>query len=203
MSRIILLVVTLCFTAHAIAQNDGSQFTSFGNYQLGQTTLTQIAQSLGAAKFVATGEAGEYQVAICYRTPKGIVHFFSGEMGGQDQELLGFGIGIADAAQPCSSFPMDRTPKSLNLAGLRLGMTRAEFANVVKTDVRWEREIGRAFFESRRPMSPDEINNFPQDLRGAILSGATQNYYDVGISIVSTVENNKLIKVEVWKVETY
>lgn len=203
MLRILFLVIVICFADVSVAQSDGSQFTSFANFQLGKMTLTQVAKNLGHTKVIESGDAGEYEAKICYRTPKGTIYFLSGEMGGQDHELLGFGIAINDNQQVCAKFPENLTPKTLNLAGFQLGQTKKEFAHVVETNVRWEKNIGRAYIESKRPMSPVEINKFPEDVKKSILAGTAQNYFDVGISIVGTFTNNKLSKVEVWKVETY
>ncbi len=199
----LFLAVAVCFTDAAVAQSDGSQFTSFANFQLGKVTLAQVAKNIGHTKLIETGDAGEYEAKICYRTPKGIIYFLSGELGGRDHELLGFGIGINDNKQLCAKYPENLPPKVLNLAGFQLGQTKREFARIVQTSVRWEKNTGRAYIESKRPMSAIEIDRFPEDVKKSILASSTQNYFDVGISIVGTFTNNKLSQVEVWKVETY
>ncbi|MBC7489026.1 MAG: hypothetical protein H7240_02460 [Glaciimonas sp.] len=197
------MVIAVYFSDVAVAQSDGSQFTSFASFQLGKVTLAQVAKSIGHTKVIETGDAGEYVAKICYRTPNGIIYFLSGEMGGPDHELLGFGIGINDNKQPCAKYLENLVPKTLNLAGVQLGQTKKEFARIVETSVRWEKNTGRAYIESKRPMSSVEINRFPEDVKQSILAGSAQNYFDVGISIIGTFTNNKLSKIEVWKVETY
>ncbi len=199
---LILLICAACFSLPASAQSDGSRFTVFAGFDLGKVTLGQIAKALGAAKLVESGDAGEDEAKICYRAPTGLVYFLSGEMGGRNHQLLGFGISSNDATRPCATFPINRAPKTLNLGGLRLGQTKVAFSRVVATNVQWEGNIGRAFIESKRPMTSAEMDRLPKDVKDATLAGQMQNYFDVVVSVVGTFSGDKLIEFQVWKVET-
>ena len=201
--QILFLIVSICCADVATAQSDEPNFTSFGKFQLGKITLSEVVKAVGPAKIIKTGDAGESKAEICYRIPEGIIYFLSGEMGGQDHELLGFAISINDSKQQCANYPENITPKMLHLGDLKLGQTKKEFARVVGVNVRWRKNIGRAYIERKRNMNTVDIDKFPEEVKQSILVGSTQNYFDVGISIVGTFVNNKLTKVEVWKVETY
>jgi hypothetical protein len=202
MRHVLILIALICLAPFARAQSDGSQFAVFAGFELGKVTLGEIAKSLGRAKLVETGDAGGYEARICYRVPAGVINFLSGEMGGPDHHLLGFGVSGKDPTQPCTQFPASRAPKTLNLAGLRLSMSKVEFARLVATKVQWEGNIGRAFLESKRPMTPTELNGLPNDVKEATLSGKMQNYFDVVVSVVGTFSGNKLVAFTVWRVET-
>lgn len=75
-------------------------------------------------------------------------------LGGQNHDLLGFAVNRNDATKKCPEFPANRAPKKLNMAGLRLGLTKAEFSRIVATKIQWEGNIGRVFFESKRQWLP-------------------------------------------------
>jgi hypothetical protein len=197
-----LLLCSACFALPAIAQSDGAKFTTFAGFELGKVTLGQIAEHLGPSKLLESGDAGEYEAKICYRTNAGLVYFLSGEMGGPEHDLLGLAVSRSDTTKSCPRFPANRAPKQLNLGGLRLGLTKAEFSRVVAINIQWEGDIGRAFFESKRTMSPAEIEKLPQDVKAATLAGKMQNYFDVVVSVIGIFSGDRLIEFSVWKVET-
>ena len=171
MYRILVLIALACLASPAASQSDGSQFTIMADFELGKLTLGQITKSLGPSKLVESGDAGEYEAKICYRAPTGLVHFLSGEMGGPNHKLLGFGVSVDDETQACPVFPTDHVPKTLNLAGLRLGQSRAQFSRAVKQKIEWDGNIGRAFIESKRPMTPTELDKRTSGFKTATLAG--------------------------------
>jgi hypothetical protein len=196
-----ILFFTLTFSYPVNAKNDGSQFTSFAGIKLGKVTLTQVAQKFGETEAISSGDAGEYEVAMCYKTKNGFIHFLSGEMGG-GVDLIGFGASKNQVYKTCTR-PND--PKSLlklPLGGINIGMTKAEFSKVINKKVLWENNVGHVFFESKRPMTKNQINTFGSDIQQGIESGEVQNYFDVQISIEGTFRNGVLTRFEVWKVET-
>jgi hypothetical protein len=186
----------------ALAQDSGAKFTRFAGFHLGTVTLSDVQKKLGKAKLIETGEAGEYEAAICYRTYLGLVYFLSGEMGGSELDLLAFGISGSDKTKPCSPFPKKWPSSRLELAGLRLGMTKAQFERVVATKVEWNGDIGRAFYQSKLPMTSAEIDVQPKNVRRMIASGEQQDYFDVLVSVVGTFAEGKLIDFRVWKIES-
>jgi hypothetical protein len=198
-----LLVFLAALTAWpAFADETGSQFTSFAGLELGTVTLAQIQEKLGPAKLVETGDAAEYEASICYRTSGGLLIFLSGEMGGPEHQLLGFAVSSRDRAKACPNLPAKNAPLRLQLAGLYLGMTKEEFKHVVATKVEWDGNIGRAFFQSKRLMTPTEFAKLPKNVQQATLAGNQQNYFDVSVSVIGTFAGENLTEFRVWKVET-
>lgn len=186
----------------ALAQDSGAKFTSFAGFRLGTVTLSDVQKKLGKARLIETGEAGEYEAVICYRTDLGVVYFLSGEMGGSELDLLAFGISDNDKTKPCSPFPKKWPSPRLELAGLRLGMTKDQFERVVATKVEWNGNIGRAFYQSKRPMTSAEIDAQSEDIRRMISTGQQQDYFDVLVSVVGTFTDGKLMDFRVWKIES-
>lgn len=200
MHRSIAFILLLIFSLFAMAQ-DGARFTSFAGFHLGKATLAQVAKRLGPVKIVETGEAGEYEAKICYRVPDGAIYFLSGEMGGPDHDLLGFGISGSSGSRACAEFRGPVVP-SLELGGLRPGLSKAEFSRIVGGKVDWNGNVGRVAFESRRPITPAEFSALPKGAQEAAKAGQLQDYFDVVVSVVGTFVRGKLSAFEVWKVET-
>lgn len=199
---VFLLFLLASLAQPALAQDSGAKFTSFAGFRLGTVTLSDVQKRFGKAKLIETGEAGEYEAAICYRTNLGLVYFLSGEMGGGELDLLAFGVSDNDKTKPCAPFPKKWPSPRLELAGLRLGMTKAEFERVVATKVEWNGNIGRAFYQSKRPMTSAEIDAQSEDVRRMISAGEQQDYFDVLVSVVGTFSEGKLVDFRVWKIES-
>ena len=203
MPRLASMIALCCFALPSSAADNGSQFTVWADVELGKLTLAEMAERLGPAELVESGDAGEYEARICYRTPSGLVHFLSGEMGGSSHQLLGFAFSGDNAALRCGELPASYRPVSLDLDGLRLGLTKAEFAHVAGTNVRWDANVGRVSIESRRPMTPSDLADFPKIIREDVAAGKVQNYFDVVVSITATFSDEQLSEFSVWKIETF
>ena len=199
---VFLLFLLASLAQSALAQDSGAKFTSFAGFRLGTVTLSDVQKKFGKAKLIETGEAGEYEAAICYRTNLGLVYFLSGEMGGSELDLLAFGVSDSDKTKPCSPFPKKWPSPRLELAGLHLGMTKAEFERVITTKVEWNGNIGRAFYQSKRAMTSAEIDAQSDDVRRMISTGVQQDYFDVLVSVVGTFSEGKLVDFRVWKIES-
>jgi len=197
------MIALCCFALPSSAADNGSQFSVWADVELGKLTLAQVAERLGPAELIESGDAGGYEARICYRTPSGVVHFLSGEMGGSSHQLLGFAVSGDNAALRCGELPAIYRPVSLDLGGLRLGLTKGEFAHVAGTNVRWDANVGRAAIESKRPMTPSDLADFPKAVREDIAVGKVQNYFDVAVSITATFSGEQLSEFSVWKIETF
>jgi hypothetical protein len=199
----VLLALTISI-APTYAQEDGSQFTNFAGFDLGTVTLSEIEQKYGPTTLIESGDAGEYEAKICYRLDDGILYFLSGEMGGSNHKLLGFAVCVSrtSESEKCAGFPIEKKPLKLNLAGLHLGMSKAEFENVFSTKVKWNGTTGTALFESKRAMTQKERERLPKEVQEGTKAGIFQNYFDVGVSIIGYFEGNNLVEFRVWKVET-
>jgi len=199
---IILFLLLISFSFPSFAEDTGEQFTDFWGFHLGTITLAEIEKKLGSAKLVETGDAGGYEAKICYRTNAGLVYFLSGEMGGSNHILLGFGVTRNDEAKPCSPFPASQASSKLELAGLRLGMTKTDFSQVIKKKVQWEGNEGRASYESKRPITASELEKLPREAQQMILRGQSQDFFDVLVSVIGYFSQDRLTEFRVWKIET-
>jgi hypothetical protein len=125
-------------------------------------------------------------------------------MGGSHHELLGFAMSVPKTSEPkkCAEFPVQKRPLKLNLAGLHLGMSKAEFENFFTTKVKWNGTTGTTFFESKRDMTQKELERLPKDVQEGTKAGIIQKYFDVVVSIVGYFEGNNLVEFRVWKIET-
>jgi hypothetical protein len=187
------------------AQEDGSQFTNFAGFDLGTVTLSEIEQKYGPSTLIESGDAGGYEAKICYRLDDGILYFLSGEMGGSNHKLLGFAVSVPRSSEPkkCAEFPVNKRPLKLNLAGLHLGMAKAEFENVFTTKVKWNGTTGTTFFKSKRAITQKEIERLPKGVQERTKTGIFQDYFDVLVSIVGYFEGNNLVEFRVWKIVTF
>jgi hypothetical protein len=181
-ASISLLLATLCASPSVLASADGHEFTSLLGFELNTVTLGDIRERLGDAPIVENDNPADHNSSICYLARSGIVRFLSAEPGGEVRELLGFEI--EDRAQEntgsCVPLPLASAGASLQPGGLRLGMTRREFATVVGENVRWEGDIGRRFF-------------------AAALTSARGPQTGAAVSIVGRFAGERLIDFKVWR----
>ncbi len=199
---LIFFIIAFIFCADARAADNGSRFTSLAGFSLGTITLDVIQKTLGPAKLVETGDAGEYTASVCYIVPGGFVLFLAGELDGPEHYLGGFGLVRDTERKPCSKWPSSRAKPELNIAGLQLGMSVSEFTRHVAAPVRMEGQKAYAAFESKREMSQTELQRLPENVQKMIQTGKQQNYYDVVVSIIATFNNGKLVELHIWKTET-
>ena len=201
----VVLAVWLAFIASvALAASTAERFTSFGGFHLGVGTLTDVQSKLGPANKIESGEAGEYEVRVCYRTKSATVTYLSGEMGGPTHDLLGLSVGQTntDDSVNCPPWPGAIPVPPPRLAGLYLGMSRRAFAQALGAKVQLDGKVSRAFFESKRKFTPAEYQAMPKEVRELVAKGQTQDYFDVVVTVEGYFANNRLVKFQVWKVET-
>lgn len=195
-----LSLLLASFQTHA--DSDGKQFTSHLGFKLGTVTLVDVQKKLGSAQLITAGEGGAHEISVCYVIQNGYVSFLSsGEMGGSNHQLLGFGVSKfnKEDAKQCAQYPGKPKfdPAILEIAGLHLGMSKEQFKKIVSTKVEWDGEVGSGIFASKKTMSAEELVKFTNGDKTA------QNYFDVTISVTGNFNKNKLEAFEIWKVETY
>ncbi|MDE1893364.1 MAG: hypothetical protein KGJ96_06450 [Xanthomonadaceae bacterium] len=202
--RTLILLIMVLFTPLAIGASAGARFTSFGGFRLGIGTLADVRAVLGPAKMIESGEAGEYEVRLCYRTKQATVTYLSGEMGGPNHDLLGVSVGATSGPDmiDCPQWPAARREPLPYLAGLTLGMSKNAFKRVVGVDVKQDGDVSRAFFLSRRDFTHTDLTAMPQDVRNLVAGGGSQNCLDVQISVEAYFADDRLTLFKVWKVET-
>ncbi len=198
----IALATTLLIGTTAKAQNMGEKFTSFADFQLGTVKLSNIQDQLGVAEVVETGEAGEYIASVCYNTPHGVILFFAGELDGPEHDLGGFGFAKKTERKPCRNWSATSTAPTLDIGGLRLGITLKEFTDIVGTSVRVEGDRAYAVFESKEIMTEEEISHLSKEAQAMIKKGELQNYSDVLVSVIAIFSEERLVELNVWKTET-
>ena len=180
----------------------GGQFTSFAGFRLGAVTLSQVTNELGHAALVESGDAGEYMASVCYRTPSGLIYFLSGEMGGNEHELLGFRLSRSASAKSCANWPSNRATPKLIVGGLMLGFTKAQFRDAIGTKIRWDNDVAYGNFQTKRMMTRSEIENLSRGAKDPVQAHKEQDYFDVTVSIVGVFKAGRLDELKIWKIES-
>jgi hypothetical protein len=186
----------------SVTTDDGDRFTRLGNVVLDIGTLAELQDQFGPTPLQTSGDAGEFLAWICYETPDGVVAFRSGEMGGPDNQLLGFVLKPkADTSERCSS-PSKRKIGHLEIGGLRLGMTKPAFLGIVGPGTVWKGDAATVVFESTRKYSAEALAHLPADVQRQMQTGEMQDYLDVTISLDGRFEAGLLTYLQVWKIES-
>ena len=183
----------------------GGIYTSYSGFSLGVGDLGDVQAKLGKATLLESGEAGEYEARLCYRTAGSVVTFLSSELGGPNHRLLGVelaAIGNGSGAG-CATWPTEIDAPPDRIAGLKLGMSQEEFVRELGATVQHDGALIRAFFESRRQINQAELASMSSDIRAKIKSGALQSYFDVLVTVEGTFKDGLLQAIQVWRVETF
>ena len=176
MSSIFALLV---FLATQASWQAGEKFTHFAGYDLGKATLSDVQNRYGKSRVRERGDAGEYEAWICYSTPSGEIQFNSGEMGG-GADLLGFTISATPTASDCPK-PTKALPNEIS--GIKLGISKNQFAALTSEPIEWVKNTGTARFEYQ-------------------IQAANGVSVDVSISLIATFRSGRLTKISVWKIES-
>ncbi|MDE0855508.1 MAG: hypothetical protein OSA97_13905 [Nevskia sp.] len=178
----------------AMAGDDGARFTSFLGLRLNIGTLDQVQARLGRTRLIENGDSEDYEARVCYLGNKGVVSFFSSV---PRLELSGLEVreAVSGAAQGCRELRGTYAQQSTQLAGLHLGMSKAEFAALLGEPLRWDGDSGQRLFESEQPMTPGERKLF-HDSPELLLRGA----FNVTVSVSGTFVEDRLVSFRVWKV---
>lgn len=95
-------------TLPAFGQEPGSKFTSFAGFKLGRVNFAEVQRRLGPAQLIDAVDldgSGHPTDAVCYRTQAGLVYFLTNDLGGPENELLGFDLTRGDSTGPCADWP--------------------------------------------------------------------------------------------------
>jgi hypothetical protein len=74
-------------------------------------------------------------------------------------------------------------------------MSKNEFERAIGKKAKWDGVVGRASFQTRVPMTPDQIKRFSPEHKD-------DAFFDLSVSIVGKFSGGKLAAFEVWKVES-
>jgi hypothetical protein len=165
------------------AEVPGVKFTSILDVSLGVgITFQNVIDKLGPATMMETGDAGNYQASLCYKSKNGFVRFLSNEIGGADHEVMGFIISQTVANRTCSPLPASYAGRDLNLGGLTLGMKSDDFIHAVG-----------GYVERRK-------NIFVRTFSHKVLVDDTD--FDDVITVDGAFSGGHLTVLEVWRTET-
>src|SRR5438876_6826023 len=119
-----------------VTTGPGEQFTRPFGFPLLATSIDDVRARLGRAQIRETGDAGEYEMTICYVASKtrARVTFVSGEMGGDHHDLTAFRIGAEGRANVRGCLPspewLDKAV-GVGVGGVRVGMSKRAFEQLV------------------------------------------------------------------------
>jgi hypothetical protein len=173
------ILATLVLLATPVTEQSGERFTHFAGYDLGNATLAEVQTRYETSRVRERGDAAEYEAWICYAVPGAEIQFNSGEMGG-GTDLLGFTISATATANDC---PKPKIPLPEEISGIKLGISKNQFATLTKKPVEWTGNIRTVPFA------------YPsKTVDGELL--------DVSISVIATFQLGKLSKLSVCKIES-
>lgn len=202
MRSLVLSVLFLLSSLTAKAQVAGGQFAKIGPFQLEKGNLKAVQRVLGHSRVIETGEAGDYEAVIHYQAKGGFVSFYSNEMGGLENQLLGFSVRKSLKTPIHGKVPKLKRQFSLNVAGIHLGMTRSEFERVLAVTVEWHGNEGHVYFSTKVPMSETEIQKSEMAQDELKRTGGPL-FYDASVSVTGTFDQDHLQGFQIWKVTTF
>jgi hypothetical protein len=198
-----LIFSVFLLASRAAVAADGSAFTHFDSFRLGETTLAGVQRELGQVEVVHTGEASETLYTICYRVGLDVVLFMSSVMGGPERSLGGIRIATGTDRIPCRDWPSSGPPPTPTIGGIRIGSTLHEARAVLGQPVEEEDGELRRTFETTRPMSAGELRNLPTDAPNQMPLIEMSPEVDVTVDVSVQSANGRVIGVEAWKSETF
>lgn len=190
----VLVLAAALAAAPARADDDGARFTRFLGARLNYGTLDEVQARLGRTRLIEQNDADDYEARVCYLGSRGVVSFVSGV---PRLELSGFEVREPGsvAAEGCRELRGRRAAEAAQLAGLRLGMSKAEFSAVVGEPVRWDGDSGERDYESEEKMSQGQRALFKDSPE--LLARGT---FNVLVTVTGTFVDGRLVGFRVWKV---
>ena len=178
----------------AMAGDGGERFTSFLGLRLNIGTLNEVAARLGRTGLIEAGDSDEYEARMCYLGSNGVLSFISSS---PRLELSGFELreAVTGTAQGCRELHGRYAAEAEQIGGLRLGMSKAQFAALVGDPVRWDGDEGQRLYEGEQKISADERGLF-KDSPELLTRGA----FNVTVTVTGTFVQDRLVALRVWKV---
>jgi len=200
---LIIVVLLMLIANAAYAVEKGYEYTAFFGFTLNEVTLLDIQKKLGNSPMTETGDAGDYEACLCYLLPSEYtIKFLSGELGGANHVLEGYSIQkkITEEDEKCMHLSSSEAKRFKPEVGkLKIGMTKKELIKNFGKKIKWTKDEATIFFESKRKMTKKEI----EDMTSFSHEIIQEPYFDIGISLISTFKEGRMIKFTVWKAETY
>ncbi|RXJ92810.1 hypothetical protein CRV00_12370 [Malaciobacter molluscorum] len=179
----IFFVFILFFITNIFANTSIEKYTKLGKFKLNKTSLKEVLNTLGKTNIIKSGDAANSSTRINYFIKKDnyYITFNSSEMGGGDI-ITSFIIYKNAPKEPFKII------ENLNLQlweKLYIGIEKKEFLKIVK-DLKKDKKT--YFYEKNK-----RIKNINKDI----------DEENLLISFTPKFINNKLVKIEIYKVITY
>ena len=136
-SLLVLSAAVVCDLPTAQEAPLPERFSRFAGFTLWQSSLSDVAAAIGPSRPVHSGDSATSYTRLCYRAGKAFVTFASGEMGG-GQLLESVVLSLTPPDIACA-IPRNTSPfAKLEIDGLWLGMSMAQFKEAVPVPAKWK-----------------------------------------------------------------
>ena len=142
--RISIFLIALCAGLAPQRVASSERFASFAGFKLWTNTLGEVQRALGPTPSSSASGPASSQSGLCYRSQGAFVTFYSGEKSAGTNLQV---VAISKAAPhdtECSEPKDGDRLKSLEIEGLKLGMTRAEWRAAAPAGLSWNKKKGSA-----------------------------------------------------------
>jgi hypothetical protein len=199
----VLLSVTGAVPGHCMAgPQEAERFTHIAGFSLADLpSFEDYAQKLGGSQVESSGDAGEFDTRVCYRSAGGdsVVALFHGEVD------WGFSVHVPRAQDKKCPIAQALTADQLNIAGVALGMTIAQYQALTGKPSSIQGHRIKKIFEYTHILTDAQLSEMvemhqrngyptqsPEELRR----------WDVGITLSATFLAGHLTSFTVDRVET-
>jgi hypothetical protein len=203
MKRLLLFVVALLpYSANAAPPQDAERFTHLAGVNLSDLPrLEDLQRIFGRSPIVESGDAGEYDARVCYRSVDGasVVEFFHGEVD------WGFVVHITKPHDSRCSTSAVLKPSVLSVAGVKLGMKKAAYTRLLGKPRRETANLLEHYFSYVRTLTDSKLAKIVERNRKdgyPITNPEELRRSDVGIDISASFVEGRLASFTVGRAET-
>jgi len=199
----VLLSVAVAVPCHCMAgPQEAERFTRIAGFNLADLpSFEDYAQKLGGSQVESSGDAGKFDTRVCYRSADGdlVVELFHGEVD------WGFSMHAPRAQDEKCPIAQALTADQLNIAGVALGMTVAQYQALTGKPSRVQGHRIKNIFEYTHVLTDAELNEMVE--RHQRNGYSTQDpeelrRWDVGITLAAIFLAGHLTSFTVDRVET-
>lgn len=198
-----LLTLLLMVPALAIAApQDAERFTHIAGVNLSDLpALKELQKTFGVSSITESGDAGNYDARICYRTPdkKAVVVFFHGEVD------WGFVLRVPKSNDAKCPISEEIKIRGLSNAEIRLGMDEAKYRLIMGKPYKETSNSLEHVFEYVHTLTDAELKQMVERSRkNGYPPSNPENLrrWDVGIHIRATFTKGHLMSFTVSRTET-
>jgi hypothetical protein len=199
----ILLLVAVATPGHCMAgPQDAERFTRIAGFSLANLpSFEDYAQKFGVSPVESSGDAGEFDTRVCYRSVEGgaVVELFHGEVD------WGFSMHVARPQDEKCPVAQALSADQLNIAGVALGMTIGQYQALAGKPSRIQDNRIKNVFEYTHVLTDAELSEMVErDRRNGypVQDSEDLRRWDVGITLSATFLAGHLTSFTVDRVET-